>query len=119
MVDQAENVNVPVAALAALAVEYWRLGKWLNGAGVSGAGPARHAVRKMGDFLKSVEVDVEQMEGKPFDAGMACVVVDSVEDEGMEAGKVMIEETVSPLVMWKGKVVRNAEVVTRKGRDGK
>jgi hypothetical protein len=116
MSEDAASVNVPVSALAALAVEYWRIGTWINAANAAGAGPARHAIRKMGDFLKSVEVDVEGMEGKTFDAGMACVVVDSVEDEAMEAGKVVIEETVSPMVMWKGKVVRNAQVVTRKGK---
>ena len=115
MTELAESVTVPVSSLAALAVEYWRVGNWLNTASASGAGPARHAIRKIGDFLKSLDVEVEQMEGKAFDAGMACVVVDTIEDATMAAGKVVIEETVAPMVLWRGKVIKSAEVVTRKG----
>ena len=62
MANEAECVNVPVSALAALAVEYWRLGNWLNGSGVSEAGPARHAIRKMGDFLHGLEIEVQAMD---------------------------------------------------------
>jgi hypothetical protein len=41
-------------------------------------------------------VEIEAMDGKSFDAGMAVVVVDTIEDEQLEAGKALIEETVSP-----------------------
>jgi hypothetical protein len=116
MVDADESVSVSVPALAALAVEYWRLVSWLNAANAASSGPARHAVRKLGDFLKANDLEVEAMEGKTFDPGMAVVVVDTLEDDQLEDGKAVIEETVSPMVLWKGKVVKNAEVVTRVGK---
>ena len=116
MVDADESVSVSVPALAALAVEYWRLVSWLNVNSTQSTGPARHAVRKLGDFLKTNEVEIETMDGKTFDPGMAVVVVDTVEDPGMEEGKAVIHETVSPMVLWRGKVAKSAEVVTRVGK---
>ena len=108
---------VPFAQMVNLAVEYWRLSKWLESAskGLS-AGPARHALRKLEDFLKQHEFDVQQLDGRSFDPGLAAKVIDTVEDPMLAKGTTIISETLSPMVFWRGQVVRAAEVVTSEGR---
>ena len=59
------------------------------------------------------------MDGLPFDAGMAARVIDTVDDPKLPAGKSFVAETLSPLVLWRGNVVRDADIVTRRGtQDG-
>ena len=114
----ADEVPVPVSSLADLAVEHWRLSTWLSGVGgdtASTAGPARHAVRRIGDLLRRHEVEVRPLDGLPFDAGLAARVVDTVPDATLPPGRAVVAETLSPLVLWRGTVARPADVVVRTG----
>lgn len=114
-----ENVSVSFSSLVHLAVEHWRLTRWLQVSGTgAGAGPARHAARKLEDFLRSHELDVQSLDGRIFDPGLAAKVIDSLEDPKVPAGQVIVSETLSPMVLWRGQVVRPAEVVTAQ-RPGK
>jgi hypothetical protein len=117
MTEQAvpDALAVSFASMVNVAVEYWRLSRWLQSAGASpGAGPARHAVRKIEEFLKNNELEVQALDGRPFDAGLAARVIDTVESDSVPAGQTLIDETLSPVVLWRGQVVRAAEVVTAK-----
>jgi hypothetical protein len=114
-----ESLNVQFSAMVSLAVEHWRLTTWMASLNGNGSGAARHAMRKMGDFLAAADLDVVLMNaGQKFDAGMAVMVVDVIEDTALRAGEVLVEEMVSPTVLWRGQVVRAGEVVTRKGVGG-
>ena len=116
--DAAVSMNVPLAALVALAVEQWRLSRWLAAQPAGRAaqvGAARHALRKMEDFLGQCALEVRDLDGRPFDAGLAARVVDAVDDPRLPPGTAVVAETVSPLVLWRGNVVKPAEVVTRRG----
>ena len=42
-------------------------------------------------------------------------VIDAVDDPALPAGEAVIAETLSPLVLWRGRVIRSADVVTRRG----
>ena len=110
-----ETIPVPLASVVAVAVEHWRLATSL--AGLPGGGPAaaRHAARRMGDFLRECGVEAAGMDGTPYEPGLAVRVIDTVEDPAAPAGQAVIEETLSPVVTWRGQVVRAAEVVTRRG----
>jgi hypothetical protein len=108
-----DTIAVSLSSLVQLAVEYWRLATWLKTTTASAsAGPARHAVRKLEDFLKKHELDVQSLDGRPFDAGLAAKVIDTTEDPSLPAGQVMIIETLSPMVLYRDQVVRPAEIVT-------
>jgi hypothetical protein len=102
-----------------LASEHWRLATWLAGipgaSSGSAAAPARHALRRIVDFLTAAQLEVRSMHDRPFDPGLAVRVVDAVDDPSLPAGETVIAETVSPLILWRGNVVRPADVVTRKG----
>ena len=108
-----EMLSVSFTSLVNLAIEHWRLAVWLQTSGGSAnAGPARHAVRKLQDFLKSHELEVQSLDGRAFDPGLAARVVDRIEDRTLPADRITIVETLSPMVLWRGHVVRPAEVVT-------
>ena len=44
------------------------------------AAQARHALRRMDDFLRLCELEVQTMDGRPFDPGLAVRVIDTVDD---------------------------------------
>jgi hypothetical protein len=114
-----ESVTVPLASLADLGVEHWRLTAWLaaipGAAAGSAAAPARHALRRIGDVLARCEVEVRSLDGLPFDAGLAARVIDAADDPTLPAGQTVVGETLAPMVLWRGTVVRAADVVTRRG----
>lgn len=106
------SIEVPLAALVNLGLEHWRLAVTL---GPTPAAPARHALRRIGDFLATCELEVRGLDGRAFDPGLAARVVDAVDDPGLPAGVAVVAETLSPMVLWRGNVVRAADVVTRRG----
>ena len=102
-VTQQEMIN--------LAVEHWRLtGEIKEGASAG----ARHALRKIGDFLKARGIVAQSLDGLPYDEGMNATVVERIKGH-VAGGGDMVVETVSPLVMREGEVVRTAEVVVAGG----
>jgi hypothetical protein len=114
-----QSLDVPLSALVDLAIEHWRLASWLQkmtaGRPASNAAPARYALRKIEDILKANQMEVTGMDGVAFDLGLAVRVVDTFDDPTLPAGTTLIAETVSPLVQWNGRVVKPADVVTRRG----
>lgn len=106
---------MPLAALVTMAVEHWRLSRWVAAQPQGKAGNARHALRRIDDVLKQFGVEAQDLDGRAFDPGLAVRVVDTVEDPSLPKGTALIAETVSPLVLLKGVVVQPADVVTRRG----
>src|SRR5207249_11415611 len=99
-----------------LAVEYWRLSNWLEQSPCrQNAAPARHALRRIADFLQAQEIEVQALDGRPFDAGLAARVVDTIDDANLSEASSVIDQTLSPLVLWRGQVVKAAEVIVRRG----
>lgn len=109
-----ESLQVSLAALADLAVDHWRLAKAIA-ASPGEASSMRHAARRIGEFLGRLDVTCRSLNGQPFDAGLAARVVDAADDSSLPAGEALIVETLSPIVLVKGRVVRAAEVVTVRG----
>ena len=107
-----ESLNIPLTSLVNLAVEHWRLTVWAAGHPARDAAASRHALRRMEDFLKMCDLEVRTLDGHPFDAGLAARVVDSTDDPQMPGGMIVIAETLSPMVLWRGKVVKAADVAT-------
>jgi hypothetical protein len=104
-----------MSALTELGVEYWRLTTSLSSARTGPTAVTRHALRRIGEVLARCEIEVRSLEGHPFDAGLAVQVVHSEDDPHLPEGQTVIAETVSPMVLWRGQVIRPAEVVTRRG----
>lgn len=114
--DASPTLSLPVSAMVTLAVEYWRLSDWLSRIPPAvPAGPARHALRRMEELLKLCNLEIVSLGGRDYDAGLAVTVIDAVDDPALSSGQVIIDQTLSPMILCKGEVVRNAEVTTRRG----
>ena len=105
---------IATSDMLALAIEHWRLSSWAF-ITVGNAGAVRHAARRIGDVLLRWQIEARSLDGLPFDAGMAARVIDVVEDATKPKGFEIVDETLSPLVIFRGTVVKPAEVVVRRG----
>jgi hypothetical protein len=93
--------------LVTLAIEHWRIATAL---GDKAPAAARHGLRKIGDLLQAAGIEAQSLDHLPHDPGMSAQVVDRVPDTRAAQGDVIIE-TLSPLVMLNGQVIRQAEIV--------
>jgi len=111
-----QSLSVPLDRAIELAVEHWRLAGWVASVSArTDTALARHALRKMEAFLGHCDLQAVSLDGRPFDPGLPVTVVDAVDDPTKNEGQTLITETLSPLVLWKNQVVRQAEVVTSRG----
>jgi hypothetical protein len=112
-----QTLEVPLSSLVELAVEWWRLDRWANGPRADGeAAHARHVARRLGKFLDERGLSVLDLTGRPHDDGLAAEVLDVIHDAGLPRGSALVDETVSPLVLWRGAVVRHGHVIIRRNK---
>ncbi|HYP51975.1 MAG TPA: hypothetical protein VEQ42_00455 [Pyrinomonadaceae bacterium] len=109
------QLEVPLASLADLAVEWWRLARWLaSRAEESQSSHARHLARRLGKFLEERGLTVVDLTAQKYTPGLAVEVLDVLTDDSLPEGVEVIDETVAPVVMWRGAVVRYGQVVLRR-----
>jgi hypothetical protein len=108
-----ETLDVSLSALAELAVEWWRLERWAGGSEESSP-QARHAARRLGRFLSEHGLEVLDVTGRAYEPGLAVEVLDAFADAGLPAGTQVVDETVAPVVLYRGAVVRHGQVVVRR-----
>lgn len=111
-----ESIEVPLQSLAELAVEWWRLERWAGDATES-APRARHVARRMKSFLDAHGLEVLDVTGRAYEPGLAVEVLDAYTDASLPTGARVIDETVSPIVLWRGSVVRHGQVVIKTSND--
>ena len=108
-----KTLDVTLSSLAELAVEWWRLERWAAAAEESSP-QARHAARRLGRFLGEHGLEVLDVTGRPYEPGLAVEVLDAFEDASLPAGAQVVDETVAPVVLFRGAVVRHGQVIVRK-----
>jgi len=113
-----QTLNVSLSALAELAVEWWRLERWAGGSDDSSP-QARHAARRLGRFLSGHGLEVLDVTGRPYEPGLAVEVLDAFEDAGLPRGTQVVDETVAPVVLYRGAVVRHGQVIVRRNDGGR
>jgi hypothetical protein len=77
-------------------------------------GGLRHIVRRLTESLEGIGLRTLDLEGLPYDSGMVVDVIEVREDPTASEGSTIIDETISPTVMWNGQVVRPGQVVVRR-----
>ena len=110
MTEQDEHVDVPLLALIELAIDSWRLNRCL-GEGEAGATGARHAARRLSEFLKKHGIEIQDLTGQVYEPGLALEVIEN--NTKHTDGPMAIEETISPGVLLRGKLVRQGRVIIR------
>jgi hypothetical protein len=107
------TIAVALSSLAELAVEWWRLDRWANGAQET-APHARHVARRLGKFISDHGLEVLDITGRAYEPGLAVEVLDAFDDTRLPAGSQVIDETVAPIITLRGVVIRHGQVVIRK-----
>jgi hypothetical protein len=108
----ADFVSVPLADLASLAVEHWRLQTALQPIlDRPQLATARHALRKIEALLKAHHLEAQHLTGLPYDAGLSANVVERIPDPTLPKNTQRICETLSPLLLHNNAVLRPAEIV--------
>lgn len=108
-----QTLNVSLSSLADLAVEWWRLERWAVGSEESSP-QARHAARRLGRFLSEHGLEVLDVTGRPYEPGLAVEVLDAFADPSLPRGSQVVDETVAPVVLFRGAVVRHGQVIVRR-----
>jgi hypothetical protein len=111
-----QTLDVSLSSLAELAVEWWRLERWAGGSDDSSP-QARHVARRLGRFLSEHGLEVLDVTGRPYEPGLAVEVLDAFEDARLPRGSQVVDETVAPVVLYRGAVVRHGQVVVRRNFD--
>ncbi len=113
-ISSSKTADVNVDSLAALAVESWRLNRWIaSKTSDDSLAIPKQMLRRLNKLLEECNVTVEDLTGRPFDPGLAAEVVDVVPDDGSPADVAIIVETIAPIVMWNNIAVKHALVVIR------
>ena len=110
-----QSVEVPLAELAELAVDCWRFERWVGGLAAEGANAhARLAARRLSKFLEERGLKALDVTGAEYEPGLAVEVVEVLRDGRAEDGREVVDETVAPIVTWRGTVIRHGQVVVRR-----
>jgi hypothetical protein len=112
-----QTLHVSLSSLAELAVEWWRLERWAGGSDDSSP-QARHVARRLGRFLSEHGLEVLDVTGRPYEPGLAVEVLDAFEDARLPRGSQVVDETVAPVVLYRGAVIRHGQVIVRRNDDG-
>jgi hypothetical protein len=113
-VATSDSLPVPLNSLIDLAIEAWRLERWvseLNSGQSAAAG--RFVARRVTAFVVGCGLETVDMTGQPYEPGLAVELLGHVQDTTLPPGAVLVDEMVAPLCLWRGKVVRMGQVVTR------
>ena len=110
-----QTLHVTLSSLAELAVEWWRLGRAAGAASAADSSPqARHVARRLGKFLSDLGLEVLDVTGRAYEPGLAVEVLDAFEDPRLPAGSQVVDETIAPVVLYRGAVVRHGQVIIRR-----
>jgi hypothetical protein len=74
----------------------------------------RYAARRFSEILSEMKIEIVDMAGHAYDPGMVPEVVDVRIDSGLDEGLSVIDETLSPTVMWQGQVIAAGQISIRR-----
>jgi hypothetical protein len=113
-VAASDSLPVPLSALIDLAIEAWRLERWVSelDSGQSAAA-GRFVARRVTNFVVGCGLETVDMTDQRYEPGLAVELLGHVQDTTLAPGTVLVDEMVAPLCLWHGKVVRLGQVVTR------
>ena len=110
-----DELPIAMEGACSLSLECWRLRRIAELAQDSNEGSGlRHAVRRITEILKSMGVETVDFAGRIYDPGMVPEVVEVREDQGLPAGRAIIEETIAPTVTWRGQVIKPGQIIVKR-----
>jgi hypothetical protein len=110
-----DQLAISIAGACDISLECWRLNQLtkLQKDSTGGAG-LRHAVRRITETLNAMEIQIIDFAGRIYDPGLVPEVVEVLLDETLPEGHAVIDETITPTVMWRGQVVKAGQIVIKR-----
>lgn len=109
-----KQAEIRLDALAELAVDSWRLNRWINSKPMDDSLTVpKHVLRRLNKFLEECAITTVDFVGQPFDPGLAAEVIDAVIDDTLAEDSVEIIESISPMVLWENTTIKHAQIVIR------
>jgi hypothetical protein len=112
--NRSDSMPVMRQSLVELAVESWRLSQWILANPDHAKAPARRAAERLQSFLTELKLEIIDLTGKSFDPGLAVEVLGFSDGNAAELGSSVVDETVSPIVVYDGIVAKHGQVVLRR-----
>jgi hypothetical protein len=110
------TIEIPLTTILELSQECWRLQRIAASPDTHNRSAAcNRSFRAIAALLAEQGIRFEDYCGRSYDPGMAPEVLDAFEDLDMSPGAARIDETVSPTVTWRGRVVIPGQIVIRQG----
>jgi hypothetical protein len=110
-----KEFQISLSDAIALATEVWRLTRGLDAEGLGmDTTSTRYSIRQLNRVLSNLEIEIVDLTGRPYEAGMAEDVVDIVEDASLPDGHQVVEEMVSPTIAWRRSVVQPGQITVRR-----
>ena len=100
-----------MADINEIAISYWRIDKWLKNTNVERKMAVTSSLRSIKKFLDNNNVEVLDLTGNKYDAGLAVEVIGrDYEDETPDESKLVISEMLKPVIMQNGSVMQFGQV---------
>ena len=68
----------------------------------------------MTEMLEKLDIQVVDLTGRAYDAGMVQEVIEMRQDVEMADGHAIVEETVAPTITWRGQVVHRGQIIVKR-----
>ena len=110
-----QELQISLSDAIAFATEVWRLSRGVDADGLGmDTTSSRYSIRQLNRVLSNLEIEIVDLTGRPYEAGMAEHVLDIVEDARLPDGHQVVEEMVSPTVAWRHSVVQPGQITIRR-----
>jgi hypothetical protein len=112
--NTSSDVLVDIESLCSLSVECWRLRQLsADPSATIDKIAIRHIGRRIAQTLQTIGFETLDLSGRVYDSGMAPEVVEVIDAGKIENGAI-VDETISPIVTWRGKVLHAGQIIVRK-----
>jgi hypothetical protein len=113
--EKPQMLHMPLEKASELATECWRLYKWTRASSTFGNDRLvlDRAARCLNEILNSIGIRTIDFAGTAYDPGIVPEVLEVQIDPALPQDTSLIEETVSPTVMWNDKVIQMGQIIVR------
>lgn len=110
-----KELSIDMDGACSLSLECWRLNRIADLFKDSNEGVGiRHGTRRIAETLDKLGLKVIDFAGRTYDPGMVPEVVEVREDLALLNGIEVVDETITPTLIWCGHVVKPGQIIVRR-----
>ena len=90
------------------------MSQWVLANPIHAKAPARRGAERLQTFLKQLKLETIDLTGKSYDPGLAVEVLGFCDGSDAKTETSVVDETVSPIVVYDGSVAKYGQVILRR-----